>query len=149
MKKYMVVILIVMVAAFGAVTPAQHNSGNEKEAKEKLEKARKEGRIEKRIELATEAIELKEDYTDAYIFRGEQYYADNRPDNALLDFSKAVVISDTCSGAYFPRGKIYRSIKIYSLAREDFTLALNLDPGNLTIRKQIDEIADSVDVPRE
>ena len=149
MKKYMIVFLIVMVAAFGAVTPAQKITDNEKEAKAMLDKAKKEKIVENRIALATEAIKLKEDFIDAYIFRGEQYLSNNRSDNAVLDFSKAIVISDTCSGAYFQRGKIYRLMKIYSLAREDFSLALNLDPGNLDIRKQRDEIADSVDVPRE
>lgn len=56
---------------------------------------------EKAIRLFTEAVQFKEDYAEAYHFRGSTYYYLKKYDNACLDWQKACNLDTSCIGWNF------------------------------------------------
>jgi tetratricopeptide (TPR) repeat protein len=60
----------------------------------------------------------------AYEDRGEKYWADEKPEKALQDASKAIEICPTWIGGYMLRGRLFRSKNLYDLALADFDKAI-------------------------
>jgi tetratricopeptide (TPR) repeat protein len=65
----------------------------------------------------------------AYYNRGIFLMTENRTDEAMDDFSKAIEINLKYTQAYVNRGVIYMNEKKYDLALDDFNAAIQLDPN--------------------
>ena len=82
------------------------------------------------------AIELKPDFAEAYMNRGDIYIKNKGEfDFAFADFDKAIELNPKLTGAYMHRGAAYfakgendRAIADYSKATADYSKAIVLNP---------------------
>jgi tetratricopeptide (TPR) repeat protein len=112
------VILIGIQAIFGQSPKKVFKTGMEFYESQNYEDA---------IQQFTEAIELKTDFTEAYVQRAESYLNLNRLEEAVQDFRRAIAFDTKNDELYFKAGKIYAEIGSDSLAREMLSSTLELD----------------------
>jgi Tfp pilus assembly protein PilF len=60
--------------------------------------------LERAIADFSEAIQLDQQFADAYVQRGQAYFKNGNPDRALADFSQAITIDVRQAAAYKARG---------------------------------------------
>ena len=70
-----------------------------------------DGFFEKAIENLDKAIALNNTSNIAYFYRGAVYHSMEEYDNALLDYTKAILLDDKMVDAYYNRAKIILSRK--------------------------------------
>ena len=83
------------------------------------------------IEQFTNAIELKTDYVDAYMKRGESYLALKKPQEAADDYRRALAFDSKNEDLYFKVGVIYYNMESDSLAGQMFLEAINIKKSHL------------------
>lgn len=84
---------------------------------------------ENAVSCFSKAIEVKPDFTDAYVCRGMVYlYKEKEDDMALKDFEKAVDINSGDPFSLIGRGYAYLSKNEYNKAIQDFTEVIRLKP---------------------
>lgn len=69
-----------------------------------------------------------------YNNRGLAFYHDDKLDEALNDFNKAINLDDSDPTIYFNRGNAYLNSKpeqLFDLAHQDYDKALSIEPKNL------------------
>ena len=81
----------------------------------------------KAINNFTKAIELKEDFADAYYHRGQAYAKESKYEDAIDDFSKAIEIDPEFKDAYFQRGNVFFERGFKERARDDYEKIIELD----------------------
>ncbi|MEZ4668067.1 MAG: tetratricopeptide repeat protein [Anaerolineae bacterium] len=84
-------------------------------------------RIQLALEDMTRAIQLKPDYFQAYINRGDMYRLQGDPDRAMEDYNRALEVKEDAA-AYNRRGIIYSNQKQYDEAIAEYSRAIELNP---------------------
>ena len=84
------------------------------------------------IEKITKSIELKNDWEIPYFYRAAAYHSLENFDEAMLDYSKAILLNEKMTDAYYNRAKIILSRKDIenpdiNAAVKDLEKALALD----------------------
>ncbi|MGB5219311.1 MAG: tetratricopeptide repeat protein [Smithella sp.] len=87
-----------------------------------------EGKIEKAIEHADEAIRLNPYYKKAYEDRGIFYFKLGHHQRAIEDYNKAIRLKPNDAKNYYVRGNMYNNLKQYQRAIEDYNEAIHLIP---------------------
>ncbi len=87
---------------------------------------------EKAIENINKSLELKKDWAIPYFYRAAAYHAIEDYDEAMLDYTKAIMLDDKMTDAYYNRAKITLSRKDIQnpdilKAIDDLNNALQLD----------------------
>ncbi len=67
--------------------------------------------------------------TDAYYYLGCVYFGQQKYDDAIDAYSKAIAGNDKYTYAYHDRASTYRMLKKYQLALSDYRKAIQLDPN--------------------
>ena len=86
------------------------------------------GNIKAAIEAYTVAIELDNQYCQAYNNRGLLYKDQGLSDKALYDFNKIIAIEPTNPMTYYNRGLLYQEQRQEDKALEDYDKAIELNP---------------------
>ncbi len=105
----------------------------EKEAKKKLDFANAMimlGLLDKALKSYTEAIELDQNYAEAYNNRGVAYAEKSEYDRAIKDYNKAIELDPNNAKAYSNRGVAYAEKGEYDRAIKDYNKAIELDRNN-------------------
>ena len=84
----------------------------------------------KAYEHFTEALELKSDFTEAYINRGAVFRDVGKFDLAFKDFDTAIEIEPKSANMYYERGIYYAKKGEHEKALNDFKIAIDLDSEN-------------------
>jgi tetratricopeptide (TPR) repeat protein len=77
----------------------------------------------------TRALELNSGDYEAYINRGNTYYALGQYDAALADYNRALELKPGIAETYYDRAIAQRALQAYQAALSDFTRALELNAG--------------------
>jgi tetratricopeptide (TPR) repeat protein len=72
-------------------------------------------------------IELAPDYSFAYFFRGQVYYACKNYSAALVNYTRAINLAPEHAQTYLHRGLTYHDLKKYERALADYTRAIEID----------------------
>lgn len=90
-------------------------------------------RVERALEHATRASELRPDYAPAYLLRGQLLEQENRLDEAVEQYRKAVAVDPSCTPAQFGLGRLYFTRGEVEASRRHLELAAeqNPDAGNV------------------
>jgi tetratricopeptide (TPR) repeat protein len=85
------------------------------------------------IKSYSQVIKLRADYSNAYLYRGICYYAQESPNNsnydlAIADFTQFVTQKPKIANGWFNRAICYQAKKDYTKAAADFTEVINLNP---------------------
>lgn len=89
-----------------------------------------QGEIDEAISVYTKAIELKPNFTQAYLYRGIAYGINRDREKASADYTAAIEIDPRTFQAYFLRADIKLSFKDYDGAIADAAKVVALDPKN-------------------
>ena len=81
----------------------------------------------KAYEHFTEALELKSDFTEAYINRGAIFRDVGEFDLAFKDFDTAIEMGSKSANMYHERGRYYAKKGEHEKALKDFNIAIDLD----------------------
>ena len=73
-------------------------------------------------------MELKPEYAEAYINRGNSYAGLNQYERAIGDYDKAVELNPEYAEAYSNRGNSYAMLNQHERAIEDYDKAVELNP---------------------
>jgi len=65
----------------------------------------------------------------AYEGRGERYWADEKPEEALQDANKAIEVCPTWMGGYSLRGRLFEAKGLHDLALDDFDKVIENRPS--------------------
>ena len=88
------------------------------------------------VTLAKQDIQVSDNNTHsitrAYFGRGNANVKSGRPDAAIEDYNKAIVLNPHSAAAYNYRGLSYMDLGNYKKAIEDFSFAIQLKPDNIT-----------------
>ncbi len=84
---------------------------------------------EKAIWHYTKAIELKSDFHEAYMNRGNVYTKKDDFDRAIQDFNTAIHLNPTFVEAYNDRGLVHYNKGDFNQAINDFETAIQLNPN--------------------
>jgi tetratricopeptide (TPR) repeat protein len=87
------------------------------------------GRTDDAIRCFSKAIELKEDYFDAWNNRGIAHTAAGQTAEAVGDFDKAIALKPGFAAAYNNRGIAYMKAGRLAEAIRDYSRAIELQPG--------------------
>ncbi len=87
------------------------------------------GRADEAIRCFSKAIELKEDYFDAWNNRGVAHTATGQTAEAIGDFDKAIALKSDFAEAYNNRGIAYMKAGRLVEAIRDYSRAIELQPG--------------------
>ena len=71
---------------------------------------------------------MNPEFAEAYLNRGQAYYAKNELDKAIADYDKAIEINSELVEVYTHRGNAYRAKAELDSAIADYTEALKLRP---------------------
>ncbi|MDR1879856.1 MAG: tetratricopeptide repeat protein [Tannerellaceae bacterium] len=82
------------------------------------------------IAALTSAIELKDDFTSAYLLRAEALLAANQLPEALSDTEKALSLEAEEESAYLVKGRVHEAMGDLPAATADYEKALELNPFN-------------------
>jgi len=85
------------------------------------------------IQAFNEAIDIRDDIWDIYLFRAGAYQQAGRLDKALEDYTTVIARNPQDPDAYARRGWIYQSQRKWREAIRDYSRVLDLDPGNVEI----------------
>lgn len=88
------------------------------------------GEYTQAIESATQTIQLKADFSDAYRERGIYYFNMGKSEEALKDINKALLMNAKDSKAYCYRGEVYYSLGKFDQALASYEKAQKYDPRN-------------------
>ncbi|MDR2498983.1 MAG: tetratricopeptide repeat protein [Tannerellaceae bacterium] len=80
------------------------------------------------IGVLTEAIAIREDLPDAYLFRAEAYYESGRLADACADADKLIELAPEEEAGFLLKGRICEKTEDTALALECYDRALNLNP---------------------
>jgi tetratricopeptide (TPR) repeat protein len=105
-----------------------------------LEESNHEGRINP----LTEALTLKPDFYEAYLYRGHAYHALKLYAQAVVDFTQAILISPRAVEAYYGRGYSQAAQGADELALADFAMVQRLNPEYRAAR-----VANLIDTMKE
>ncbi len=91
-----------------------------------------DGSYQNAIDLISKSIELKNDFAVSYFYRAVAYHAQNKLNEAMLDYTKAIKLNPDMTDAYYNRAKIIlenngSDEKLIKKAIDDLTKALELD----------------------
>ncbi len=92
------------------------------------------GKFESAIEYITKSIEMKDDFSVAYFYRGACYHSLEEYDEAMMDYSKAIKLDPKMTDAYYNRAKIILTRKDIQAPKienaiKDLEKAIELDPN--------------------
>lgn len=94
-------------------------------------KARKyAGNLDEALQNMTKAIELNEEFFDAYLLRSEIWLEKGMGETALEDVERVIKHDGEEETAYLLRGNIHASLKNITAAEEDYNQVLGLNPFN-------------------
>lgn len=123
---------------------ANYRVGEKGEERKKTEKARQRknrakekldaGEYEDALERFTGVIELRPDWTDAYLYRG--YFKEHKSQygNAIVDFDKAIQLKPDLVTAYIARGDVrHMYLDQHEDAIPDYDVAIRLTPDERSI----------------
>lgn len=88
--------------------------------------------LDRAIDDFSRAIELDPQLASAYSYRAEAFHLKGLTNEAIRDSTRAIDLGgsqQTTGRAYTTRAKVYRQLGLSKLADEDFSKALELDPG--------------------
>jgi len=90
------------------------------------------GNFKSAIDDFTKSIELKNDFSISYFYRGAAYHSIEEYDEAMLDYTKSISLDEKMTDAYYNRAKIILSRKDIQnpdikKAVKDLEKALELD----------------------
>ena len=88
----------------------------------------KKGNVDRAIEDFNMAIELKNDYSQAYYNRGLTYDENGKIEKALENYNKAIKLKPDYAEAYGNRGSIYIKESKFDKAVADYNIAIKLRP---------------------
>ena len=86
------------------------------------------GQYEEAVKFFNRAIELKADYAEAFLSRGNAFFKMGNHKRAIWDYDKAIELSPDLIKAFNHRGYCYYETKDYRRAIEDFTHVINKMP---------------------
>jgi tetratricopeptide (TPR) repeat protein len=84
--------------------------------------------MEQQIDFFNRAIELKPDFTAAYLQRGDAFFKTQRWQQAVEDYSKALELNPGLSDLHAKRGRANQKYGKFHSAIKDYTLAIVEDP---------------------
>ena len=90
---------------------------------------RSEKKYPESLSVLNRAVELKSDYTWAYIGKGSAYGILKQYEQAIQDFDRAIELDPNLALVYTNRGNAYRHLKEYRRAIQDYDRAIELDPN--------------------
>ena len=64
------------------------------------------GHYQNAVEKISNSIELKNDWDISYFYRAVAFHSQEKYDDAILDYTKAIMINDKMTDAYYNRAKI-------------------------------------------
>ena len=89
------------------------------------------GEYDQAIAHCTEAIRLKPDYAEAYVYRGAAHVANGEQDDqAIADCTEAIRLKPDYPEAHYIRGLAYGAKGNQDQAIADFTAAIRLQPDD-------------------
>lgn len=109
-------------------------NSNEKRARELIKQGVEDNDLEKYDEAFLKfekAISLKNDIPEAYYYRGNYFYNNNKLSDALADFSKALALDSCYADAYYNRGLIKKMQKDEKGACDDWLKAEKYGKPNM------------------
>ncbi len=74
------------------------------------------------------AIELKNDFSEAYVYRAKIMYETGRTGDAIRDLTRLLRMSPSNPAAHFNRGLAFYQRKMYREALDDFSAVVKLNP---------------------
>jgi|GEM_PF-5124097 len=92
-----------------------------------------QGQFPEAIAAFNEAIDIRDDVWDIYLFRAGAYQQAGRLDKALEDYTTVITRNPRDPDAYARRGWVYQSQGQWRKAVRDYSRVLELDPGNIEI----------------
>ena len=93
-------------------------------------RAKQDGDIDAALEAHSKAIELKPDYTDAYIYRARIYSEQGAYEQAIADYTKAIELDPpNLTLPYMERARTYYEQGAYEQAFADYDKVIELSPG--------------------
>jgi len=90
-----------------------------------------EGKYDEAIVEYNQAIEIDQNFTQAYFGRGLAYFREKQYDSAIASLNMAIVLAPDDAEAYYLRGSSYYIKRQYNQAILDYTLAIKLDPADV------------------
>lgn len=93
----------------------------------------KEQQYDDAIAALSRAIDLRANYVDAYVGRGNVYGQIGDYPRAIQDYSQALKINPNNGIVYQHRGDMYRITKSYGPAIQDYAQALKFQPNDINI----------------
>jgi tetratricopeptide (TPR) repeat protein len=87
------------------------------------------GKYDQAIRQIKQAIELKQDFTEAYNNLGVVLRKIDRFDEAIVAFRKALTLAPQRADIHYNLGNVYKSLAQDSQSLQEFSHALKLDPG--------------------
>ncbi|MCL4862572.1 MAG: tetratricopeptide repeat protein [Caldilineaceae bacterium] len=88
------------------------------------------GNLAASIANCSKAVELKPDYAEAYNNRGSAYNAQNKWEEAIVDFTKVIELRpDLAAIAYYNLGVVYKAQNKPEAAITEYTTAIAFDPS--------------------
>lgn len=98
----------------------------------------KKGLFAPAIEGFSKAIEMDENYTDAYFYRAQAYSQTNQPEKAILDYDAVNKLERDNTEAWLSNGNLNYDLKHYAKATEKYAVYLAHEKKDLQIyEKQI------------
>ena len=89
----------------------------------------KQREYERAIDHYTKAIQLKWDFLDAYMNRGNIYASKNDFDRAIKDYNTGIELNPNYAECYINRGLAYEEQGDFDRAVQDFDTAIQLKPN--------------------
>ncbi|GHU87658.1 hypothetical protein FACS189476_03450 [Spirochaetia bacterium] len=93
-------------------------------------KSFREGNYDQAIAEYTKAINLKNDYAEAYNYRGYLYGEKGDLDRAIADYTRAIALRSGYTDAWINRGYAYGEKGDLDKAIADYTRVIELEPKN-------------------
>lgn len=84
--------------------------------------------IDKAITYFNQAVQINQNYAEAYYNRGNAYLDKGNSSEAIIDYNHALKINPNYAEAYNNRGNAYKDKGDYDQASADYNQALQIDP---------------------
>ena len=91
---------------------------------------RRKGELIKALIAYTQAIKIKPDLPELYLYRGHIHKASQRFEQALADYDRALELNPELVAAYYHRGDVLLRQEEHEQALADFTLAITKQSGS-------------------
>ncbi len=89
-----------------------------------------QGNLEVAEQLITEVIQKNENYTEAFLLRGQIRESNSKFEKAISDYSVIIDQNSQITQAWSSRGSCYYRIGAFQNAIQDFSRAIELEPDN-------------------